>query len=123
MKTNSGIGTPYFYEYELGLVECLNMLYDNDIDYVSFQDPRFQSLDDIVISRNDKLINIQVKNTSEDNNMTFSFFWGKGSEEKSLLNSLMSDWIINYDKIDIEEIRIYSNKKYGTKKKRWLCFI
>ena len=104
MKTNSGIGTPYFYEYELGLVECLNMLYDNDIDYVSFQDPRFQSLDDIVISRNDKLINIQVKNTSEDNNMTFSFFWGKGSEEKSLLNSLMSDWIINYDKIDIEEI-------------------
>ena len=51
MKTNSGIGTPYFYEYELGLVECLNMLYDNDIDYVSFQDPRFQSLDDIVISR------------------------------------------------------------------------
>ena len=71
MKTNSGIGTPYFYEYELGLVECLNMLYDNDIDYVSFQDPRFQSLDDIVISRNDKLINIQVKNTSEDNNMTF----------------------------------------------------
>ena len=117
MKTNSGIGTPYFYEYELGLVECLNMLYDNDIDYVSFQDPRFQSLDDIVISRNDKLINIQVKNTSEDNNMTFSFFWGKGSEEKSLLNSLMSDWIINYDKIDIEEIRIYSNKKYGTKKR------
>ena len=92
MNCSSGIGTPYFYEYELGLIECLDMLYDDAIDYVSFQDPRFQALDDVVVSKYGKLINIQIKHTSVDDNMTFSFFWGKDSNAKSLLNSLMNDW-------------------------------
>lgn len=113
MRTSSGVGTPYFYEYELGLIECLNMLYDKEIDYVTFQDPRFQSLDDVVVSRNGKLINIQIKHTSIDENMTFSFFWGENENSKSLLNSLMSDWYENCGKYEIDEIRIYSNKSYG----------
>ncbi len=123
MSTSSGIGTPYFYEYELGLIECLNMLYDEKIDYVTFQDPRFQSLDDVVVSRNGKLINIQIKHTSIDENMTFSFFWGENEKAKSLLNSLMNDWHKNCGKYDIEEIRIYSNKSYGINKtKNYVSF-
>ena len=113
MIKSSGIGTPYFYEYELGLMECLDMLYNDSIEYVSFQDPRFQALDDVVVSKCGKLINIQIKHTSIEKNMTYSFFWGKDKDDKSLLKSLMNDWKENHEKYPIDEIRIYSNKNYG----------
>ena len=30
---NSGIGTPYWFEWEIGILECLNMLQDTSIEY------------------------------------------------------------------------------------------
>ena len=115
MNNNSGIETPYVYESQLGLSECLRMLYDDETDYVVIQDPRFQCIDDVVISKNEKLINIQVKHTSTNKTFSYSSFWGK-QDENSLLVSLMKDWEENYDKYKISEIRIYSNKKFGTNK-------
>lgn len=31
---NSGIGTPYWFEWEIGILECLNMLQDTSIESV-----------------------------------------------------------------------------------------
>ena len=38
---NSGIGTPYWFEWEIGILECLNMLQD-----ISIESTDFQALDD-----------------------------------------------------------------------------
>ena len=43
---NSGIGTPYWFEWEIGILECLNMLQDISIESVILQSTDFQALDD-----------------------------------------------------------------------------
>ena len=71
---NSGIGTPYWFEWEIGILECLNMLQDTSIESVILQSTDFQALDDVVVNYSDKsILNIQVKHTDEDANFTYSF--------------------------------------------------
>lgn len=119
---NFGIGTPYFYEMELGLIECIKMIYDNDTDYIILQDSRFNSLDDIVISKNGQLINVQVKHTDVNNNFNYSFFWGSNEKTDSLLKSLALDWKNNQN-YNIKEISIYSNKHFGENEtKKYISF-
>ena len=108
MMTHHGIGTPYWYEWEIGIIECLKMLYDDSIEYVIFQDPKYQSIDDVVVKKNEKTINIQVKHTDVDNKMTYSFF-----DKNDLLKSWAVDWQKNGIN-DVAEIYIYSNMEYGT---------
>lgn len=63
---NSGIGTPYWFEWEIGILECLNMLQDTSIESVILQSTDFQALDDVVVNYSDKsILNIQVKHTDE----------------------------------------------------------
>lgn len=47
--SSAGIGTPYWYEWEIGLLKCLEILYNNDILSVVIQDLRFTSIDDVVV--------------------------------------------------------------------------
>lgn len=86
---NSGIGTPYWFEWEIGILECLNMLQDTSIESVILQSTDFQALDDVVVNYSDKsILNIQVKHTDEDANFTYSFL---ASGKKPLLNALLED--------------------------------
>mgnify|MGYP003104988215 FL=1 len=93
---NSGIGTPYWFEWEIGILECLNMLQDTSIESVILQSTDFQALDDVVVNYSDKsILNIQVKHTDEDANFTYSFL---ASGKKPLLNELALEWKNNKDK-------------------------
>ena len=61
----AGSGTPYWYEWEVGLLECLKMMTDSTIQSVVLQSVDFQSLDDVVVNYEDgSMVNIQVKHSS-----------------------------------------------------------
>ena len=116
---NSGIGTPYWFEWEIGILECLNMLQDSSIESVVLQSTNFQALDDVVVNYNDKsILNIQVKHTDVDDNFTYSFL---SSSEKSLLNDLSSEWKNNKNDYNFRGIQIVTNKKWGTQKTDGKC--
>lgn len=109
---NAGIGTPYWYEWEVGLIECLKMMKNPDIESVILQSSDFQSLDDVVINYEDKsIINIQVKHTDIDNNFTYSFL---SSGENSLLKKLATEWNTKKKDYNFREIQIVTNKKMGS---------
>ncbi|MBQ8804394.1 MAG: hypothetical protein IJZ53_12220 [Tyzzerella sp.] len=109
---NAGLGTPYWYEWEIGLIECLKMMNDLDIESVVLQSSHFQSLDDVVVNYKDKsMINIQVKHTDVNDNFTYSFL---SSGEKSLLKKLATEWKREKSNHNIREIQIVTNKKWGT---------
>lgn len=57
---NSGIGTPYWFEWEIGILECLNMLQDTSIESVILQSTDFQALDDVVVNYSDNLLFMPV---------------------------------------------------------------
>lgn len=116
---NSGIGTPYWFEWEIGILECLNMLQDSSIESVVLQSTDFQALDDVVVNYIDKsILNIQVKHTDVDNNFTYSFL---SSSEKSLLNELSLEWKNNKNDYNFRGIQIVTNKKWGTQKTDGKC--
>lgn len=116
---NSGIGTPYWFEWEIGILECLSMLQDSSIESVVLQSTNFQVLDDVVVNYNDKsILNIQVKHTDVDDNFTYSFL---SSSEKSLLNDLSSEWKNNKNDYNFRGIQIVTNKKWGTQKTDGKC--
>lgn len=116
---NSGIGTPYWFEWEIGILECLKMLQDTSIESVVLQSTNFEVLDDVVVNYNDQsILNIQVKHTDANNNFTYSFFV---SREKSLLNELASEWKKNKDKYNFKGIQIVTNKKWGTQISEGKC--
>lgn len=107
----SGMGDPYWFEWQVGIIECLKMLYDLTIDYVIIQDTDFESIDDVVLGKCDKSINIQVKHTSVDENFTISFLL----DEKNLIK-WAKDWDKNGSKV--ETIKIITNRKFSNKKSK-----
>lgn len=116
---NSGIGTPYWFEWEIGILECLNMLQDSSIESVVLQSTDFQALDDVVVNYIDKsILNIQVKHTDVDKNFTYSFL---SSSAKSLLNELSLEWKNNKNDYNFRGIQIVTNKKWGTQKTDGKC--
>lgn len=116
---NSGIGTPYWYEWEIGIIECLKMMLAEDIDSVILQSSEFQKLDDVIVNFSDgSMKNLQVKHTDVDDNFTYSFF---SSKDDSVLKGLASEWLANKDIYNIREIQLVTNKKWGTSKSSGRC--
>ncbi len=116
---NSGIGTPYWFEWEIGILECLNMLQDTSIESVILQSTDFQALDDVVVNYSDKsILNIQVKHTDEDANFTYSFL---ASGKKPLLNELALECKNNKDNYNFKGIQIVTNKKWGPQETDGKC--
>ena len=109
---SSGLGTPYWYEWEVGLCKCLEMLYDDNIESVIFQSATFQSIDDVVVNYKDhSSLNIQVKHTDTSSHFTYSFL---SNGNKNFLLSWANDWKRNRSTHNIREIHIITNKPWGT---------
>lgn len=109
--SNSGIGTPYWYEWEIGIIECLRMLLDDNIISVVLQSSDFQKLDDVVVNyRDGSITNIQVKHTDVDENFTYSFL---SAGKDSLLVGLATEWRKEKELRNIKEIQLVTNKKWG----------
>lgn len=69
----AGTGTPYWYEWSVGLLYVVKMLNpDNQIKNVVLQSDESQSLDDVVITYENGMKDfIQVKHTREDDKFHF----------------------------------------------------
>ena len=106
---NSGIGTPYWYEWEIGIIECLKMMTDFSIKSVTLQSSEFQSLDDVVIKyTDDSITNIQVKHTDISNNISYSSF-----EQKGMLRTWAEEWQKEKKKHSIKKVCIVTNRQWG----------
>lgn len=120
---NAGIGTPYWYEWEIGIIECLHMMTDASIESVTLQSSKFQSLDDVVINYADgSIANIQVKHTDVNDSMTYSDL---GSDK--MLKSWASEWNEVKTNYKIRSLSIITNRKWGPNatngKCSFSCFI
>jgi len=77
MDTSSaGKGTPYWYEWTVGLIKVVEMLYaESGISSVSFQQAGIKGWDDVVVRYKDGRIEfIQVKHSRNGTNITFGSF-------------------------------------------------
>ena len=115
---DSGIGTPYWYEWKIGLIECLKMMSDLSVESVILQSPTFQSLDDVVVKYNNgTLKNIQVKHTEDKTSyLDYAFL-------KKELNKWASEWFKERTTHQIEKICIATNKPFGPNKSKGKCSI
>jgi len=106
---NSGIGTPYWYEWEIGVIECLKMMTDTSIESVTIQSSDFQSLDDVVVKYIDgSIANIQVKHTDTNDTLTYSDL-----ESDKMLKSWASEWYKVKANYFIKSLSIITNRKWG----------
>lgn len=107
----AGSGTPYWYEWEVGLLECLKMMSDTTIQSVTLQSVNFQSLDDVVVRYTDgSIINIQVKHSDVEENFTYSTLTSGSSP---MLNKWAKEWQKEKNNFNIKEIRIVTNRPWG----------
>lgn len=114
---SSGIGTPYWYEWEIGIIECLHMMTDLSIESVTLQSSEFQSLDDVVIKYTDgSITNIQVKHTDVECNMTYSSL-----EQDGMLNTWALEWDKEKNYHKINKICIITNRKWGSNSSGGKC--
>ena len=108
----AGSGTPYWYEWEVGLLECLKMMSDTTIKSVTLQSMDFQSLDDVVVCYTDgSIINIQVKHSDVKENFTYSTLT---SDTPPMLSKWAKEWQTQKNSFNIKEIRIVTNRSWGT---------
>lgn len=70
----AGTGTPYWYEWSVGLLYVVKMLnQDNQIKNVVLQSSESQSLDDVVVTyENGVREYVQVKHTRENDKLSYS---------------------------------------------------
>ena len=89
----AGTGTPYWYEWSVGLLYVVKMLNpDNQIKNVVLQSDESQSLDDVVITYENGMKDfIQVKHTREDDKVSYSDMI-EGDLKKSYLYKYSSEW-------------------------------
>ena len=86
----AGSGTPYWYEWEVGLLECLKMMTDSTIQSVVLQSVDFQSLDDVVVNYEDgRMVNIQVKHSDVGESFTYSTLT---NGERPMLKKWADEW-------------------------------
>lgn len=115
----TGSGTPYWYEWEVGLLECLKMMTDQNVQSVVLQSVDFQSLDDVVVNYNDgSIVNIQVKHTDINENFTYSTLT---NDSPSMLEKWVKEWNEAKSQHIIKEIRIVTNRKWGPSKSENKC--
>lgn len=106
---NAGIGTPYWYEWEIGIIECLKMMTNTSIEAVTIQSNEFQSLDDVVVKYTDgSIANIQVKHTDANYTLTYSDL-----ESDKMLKSWASEWNKVKANYTIRSLSIVTNRKWG----------
>lgn len=114
---NAGIGTPYWYEWEIGIIECLHMMTDASIESVTLQSSKFQSLDDVVINYADgSIANIQVKHTDVNDSLTYSDL-----ESDKMLKSWASEWSKVKANYKIKSLSIVTNRKWGPRTANGKC--
>ena len=119
MMADYGIGTPYWYEWEVGLVKCLEMMFDGNIESVDLQSPEFQSIDDVVVNYKDNSsLNIQVKHTDTAENFTYSTLV---SGDSPMLKKWATEWKEKKNNNYIKEIRIVTNKHWGVNRRNRKC--
>ena len=107
----AGSGTPYWFEWEVGLLECLKMMLDNTIKSVTLQSVDFQSLDDVVVCYTDEsIVNIQAKHSDVDENFTYSTLTSGNSP---MLDKWAKEWQQKKCDFNIKEIRIITNRCWG----------
>lgn len=115
----AGLGSPYWYEWEIGLLECLKMMRDVTIKSVVLQSSDYVSLDDVVVNYNDgSIINIQVKHTDCNENFTYSFLV---SGNEPMIVKWATEWRENKSNYNIQEIRIVTNRKWGPAESKGRC--
>ena len=111
---SSGLGTPYWYEWEIGLISCLDMLYEDNIESVVLQSSLYHSLDDVVVNyRDHSSLNIQVKHTDIKQNFTFSMLINGTDDKDPMLKAWAKEWKQTKNKYNIQEIRIATNREWG----------
>ena len=116
---NAGIGTPYWYEWEIGIIECLHMMTDASIESVTLQSSKFQSLDDVVINYADgSIANIQVKHTDVNDSLTYSDL-----ESDKMLKSWASEWSKVKANYKIKSLSIVTNRKWGPRTANGKCSV
>jgi hypothetical protein len=114
----AGKGTPYWYEWSVGLLRVVDMLYqDSGIASVSFQETGTKGWDDVVVRlKNGKIEFIQVKHTREGNNLTFGSFVGVEENADSLLKSLYDAWVAMGHSATMACCRVFTNREAGERK-------
>ena len=115
----SGVGTPYWYEWEIGLLKCLEMMTDSSVSSVTLQSVDYKSLDDVVVNYSDgSSHNIQVKHTDVESHFTYSTL---ASGESHMLEAWASDWKESKNSFQISEIHIITNKTWGPSARGGKC--
>lgn len=120
---SAGLGDPYWYEWSVGLLYTVKMLNpDNRIDNVVLQSHESHSLDDVVVTYEDGTIEyIQVKNTRNEDTLTFSNMITAANdnekEKKSYLEKFSTEWKELYtDKGVACKVVLFSNREFGKRK-------
>lgn len=116
--TKPGMSDPYWYEWSIGELYLLKMLYDDsDIDSVAFQSNISLGLDDVVVYyKNGDIKCIQVKHSRADDTLTFGNIVSAGEDGgTSILKELAESWYA--EKVNYKEIvpQIITNRKIGKK--------
>lgn len=121
MFNTPGIGDPYFYEWYVGLEYVIKMINpDNNIDYVTFQSEKYETIDDVIVGykNNSCKMCYQIKHQiGEEANKSITFNdILTVKRATSLINSLAKGWD-EATKISTNLVVpiLYTNKKLGVK--------
>lgn len=114
----AGTGDPYWYEWSVGLLYMVKMINsDSGIKNVVLQSEDSQSLDDVVVTYEDGMIEyIQVKHTRKDDSITYSDMI-EGGSKKSYLYKYSSEWkIMERKNQGKNKVVFFTNRKMGKRK-------
>ncbi len=111
----AGQGTPYWYEWTVGLLKVVEMMRpDSGIASVSFQEKGVKGWDDVVVRHEDgKIDYIQVKHTREGNNLTFGAFLAPDKKGETLLSNLFKAWLDMGLSSKNARCIVYTNREAG----------
>ena len=116
--TKPGKSDPYWYEWSVGEMYLLDMLYEEgNIENVAFQANISLGLDDVVVYYKDGSIKcIQVKHTRADDTLTYADLVSPKADGKiSLLGELAESWYKERNNYKIIVPQIFTNRKLGEK--------
>lgn len=114
----AGTGDPYWYEWSVGLLYMVKMINsDSGIKNVVLQSEDSQSLDDVVVTYEDGMVEyIQVKHTRKDDSITYSDMI-EGGSKKSYLYKYSSEWkIMERKNQGKNKVVFFTNRKMGKRK-------
>lgn len=116
--TKPGKSDPYWYEWSVGEMYLLDMLYEeSNIESVAFQANISLGLDDVVVYYNDDSVKcIQVKHTRAADTLTYADLVSPKADGKiSLLGELAESWYKEKNNYKIIVPQIFTNRKLGEK--------